>query len=59
METYIVQNEADADGKVFVRRVSDNKTARCKMSWLETAEGGTYQAISKTKAIRMDGLEWV
>lgn len=58
MEKYTIASAADAKGKVSVRRVSDGKVARCKLSWLEPLTDKTYQAKSKTKAIRLDGLEW-
>jgi len=58
MERYLVTSAADAAGKVSVRRVSDGKVGRCKLSWLEQANETEWVARSKTKAIRMDGLEW-
>lgn len=58
METYIVLETVGNDGKASVKRVSDGKLSRCKLSWLESAGGDKYRARSKTKAIRLDGLEW-
>lgn len=58
METYAIVSAANADGKATVRRASDGKVARCKLSWLETVTDGVFQARSKTKAIRLDGLDW-
>jgi len=58
MEKYTVVSAESADGKALIRRVSDGKVSRCKLSWLVKLADETYQAKSKTKAIRMDGLEW-
>lgn len=58
MEKYNVISEVGKDKKVAVRRLSDGKVARCKPLWLELVSGEVYQAKSKTKAIRLDGLEW-
>lgn len=58
MEKYTIASASDAKGQVSVRRESDGKVTRCKLSWLVKLADETYQAKSKTKAIRMDGLEW-
>ena len=58
MEKYTIASASDAKGQVSVRRVSDGKVARCKLSWLEQANENEWVAKSKTKAIRLDGLEW-
>ena len=58
METYTVVNAPAVRGKALIKRASDGKVARCKLTWLELVSGETYQAKSKTKAIRLDGLEW-
>lgn len=58
METYTVVNAPAVRGKALIKRASDGKVARCKLTWLEPVSGETYQARSKTKAIRLDGLEW-
>jgi hypothetical protein len=58
MEKYAITSAADAKGKVSVRRVSDGKVARCKLSWLEQLTETEWVAKNKTKALRMDGLEW-
>ena len=58
MEKYTITTASDDKGKVSVRRVSDGKSSRCKLSWLEQANENEWVAKSKTKAIRMDGLEW-
>jgi len=58
METYTVVNAPAVRGKALIKRASDGKVARCKLTWLELVSGETYQARSKTKAIRLDGLEW-
>ena len=60
---YVMLGGPDASGKVSVRRLSDQKVAVCKATWLkpDTRAGvaaGTMIARSRTKAIRMDGLEW-
>ena len=60
METfYKLLPNAKVRGKVLIRRVTDGKVARCLLSYLELVEGDTYVAKSNTKAIRLDGLEWV
>ena len=58
MEKYTVVSAAAADGKATIRRESDGKVTRCKLSWLEPLTDNTYQAKSKTKAVRLEGLEW-
>ena len=58
METYTVVNAPAVRGKALIKRASDGKIARCKLTWLELVSGETYQARSKTKAIRLAGLEW-
>ena len=58
METYTVVNAPAVRGKALIKRASDGKVARCKLTWLELVSGETYQARSKTKASRLDGLEW-
>lgn len=58
METYIIISDPDGDGKASIRRASDKKVSRCKLTWLVNVSGGVYTAKSKTKAIRLDGLEW-
>ena len=58
-ETYTVVDATPVRGRVLLKRASDGKVARCKLSWLEPVSGQTcYQAKSKTKSIRLDGLEW-
>jgi len=59
MEKYLILTAPDADGKVKIRRLSDGLVTTCKAKWLKPADGETYQARSKTKAIRLDGLDWV
>lgn len=59
MEKYMVlADHPDDDGKVRVRRESDGMVTRCKLSWLKPGDDGKHLAKSKTKAIRLDGLEW-
>lgn len=58
MEGYSIVNVPAVRGLVLVKRASDGLVARCKLTWLELVSGETYQARSKTKAVRMDGLEW-
>lgn len=58
MEEYNILSDVEQDGKAVVKRLSDGLFSRCKPSWLRTVKPGIYEARSKTKAIRMDGLEW-
>lgn len=58
METYVIISDPDKEGKVGIRRASDKKVSRCKLTWLVNVSGGVYAAKSNTKAIRLDGLEW-
>ena len=58
MEKYTIVSGPDAKQKATVKRTSDGKVSRCKLAWLEQVTETTYQAKSKTKAIRLDGLEW-
>lgn len=58
MEKYTILSDAGKDGKVDVKRVSDGMTARCKLSWLVQVNETEWQAKSRVKAIRLDGLEW-
>lgn len=60
MEKYQIIAGPDKRDRVTVRRASDGWTARCKLGWLEPDEEteGLYEAKDKTKAIRMDDLEW-
>ena len=58
METYAILSAPDADGKVSVKRVSDGMVSRCKSSWLSPVSPNVFQAASRTKAIRLEGLEW-
>ena len=58
MESYTILSGPDEEGKVSVRRASDGKVAVCKRSWLVPATETTYHALNRTKAIRLDGLEW-
>jgi len=58
MEKYTVTSAADGKGKVSIRRVSDGKVSRCKLTWLEQANETEWVAKNDTKALRMDGLEW-
>ena len=60
MEKYSVMLDVPVvAGKTLIRRVSDNLVARCKMSYLSRyGTGNLYVAASKTKAIRLDGLDW-
>ena len=58
MEKYTVVNVPAVRGRALIRRASDGLMARCKLTWLELVSGETYQARSKTKALRLDGLEW-
>jgi len=58
MEKYTIVDASAVSGKVLIKRASDGKVARCKLTWLELVSGETYQAKSKTKAIRLEGLEW-
>lgn len=46
---------ADVDW-VVVRR-ADGKTARAPAGWL-AVKGGKAQAVSQTKQVRIDGLDW-
>ena len=56
--TYTILDVPPVRGRVLIKRTSDGKVARCKLTWLEQVTETTYQARSKTKAIRLDGLEW-
>ena len=58
MEKYTVALETDESGLATVKRVRDGKTARCKMSWLRAIGNGDYVPKSRTKALRVDGLDW-
>lgn len=59
MEKYTVTDAPKIKGKMLIKRQSDGLVARCKMSYLEPyGDKGVYVAASKTKAIRLDGLEW-
>ena len=58
METYTIVDASAVSGKVLIKRASDGLVARCKLTWLELVSGETYQARSKTKAVRLDGLDW-
>ena len=58
MEKYAIIAGPDAKETVTVKRASDGLVARCKLAWLEQVTETTYQAKSKTKALRMDGLDW-
>lgn len=58
MEKYTVLVEQDESGYVTVKRVRDGKTARCKASWLRGVGNGDYVPRSRTKALRLDGLDW-
>ena len=60
MEKYsVVPDVPVLKGKTLIRRVSDNLVARCKMSYLsQYGTGNLYVAASKTKDIRLQGLDW-
>ena len=58
METYNILETEGNDGKVSVKRLSDGLLSRCKPGWLRLVTPGIYEARSKTKAIRLDGLDW-
>lgn len=57
-ETYNILSSPDAKDMVKVRRVSDRLVTQCKRGWLACVSGDVFRAINKTKAIRLDGLEW-
>lgn len=60
-EKYQLLPNVAVRGKVLIRRMSDGKVARCKLSYIELPEGstdGVYYAKSNTKADRLDGLTW-
>jgi len=57
-EEYNILETEGQDGMVAVKRLSDGMLSRCKPSWLRSKKPGVYEARSKTKAIRLDGLEW-
>lgn len=58
MGKYTIVDASAVSGKVLIKRASDGLVARCKLTWLELVSGETYQAKSKTKAVRLDGLDW-
>jgi len=58
MEKYVILSGAGKDGKVSVRRVSDGKVSRCKLTWLEQINETEWAAKSNTNDIRMYCLEW-
>lgn len=57
-DKYTVLTDAGKDGKVKIKRASDGKVSRCKLSWLEQLTETEWVAKNNTKAIRLDGLEW-
>ena len=60
-EKYQLLPNAAVDNKVLIRRMSDGKVARCKLSYIKLPAGstdGVYYAKSDTKANRLDGLDW-
>lgn len=49
--------------RYLIERLSDGKIATIKPSWvksygLQDVQGPLYMAASRTKEIRLDGLEW-
>ena len=60
MEHYNILDTVGNDGKVSVKRLSDGLLSRCKPGWLTPIKEtpGVFKARSKTKAIRLDGLDW-
>jgi hypothetical protein len=56
---YKFLSQPDEKGYAAVRRLSDEKTARARISWLKPGpETGQYIPASRTKAIRLECLEW-
>ena len=55
---YNVLSQVGGDRLVAVRRLTDGLVSRCKPTWLRLLRDDIYEPSSKTKAIRLDGLEW-
>ena len=59
MEKYAIVDPKVVKGKVRIRRLSDNLIAWCKPGWLKASgQPDVHVPRSKTKAIRLDGLDW-
>ena len=61
MEKYLIISEADAEGKVIVKRLSDGQVTMCKPSWLTPllSKSGVFKPKSKAKALHLENLDWV
>lgn len=58
MDKYTILIEADETGFATVKRISDGKSARVKVAWMKPIGGGDCVPRSRTKAIRLQMLDW-
>ena len=60
MTQYVILSLPNDKGQVKIRRLVDGLVTSCKLDWLKKEVGSDtiYVARSKTKDIRMSGLNW-